>query len=95
MKKILITVILLFALSFSFGTFKVLADPAAPDNDTQPTLPQDESQSHDKVATEQISSPQFYSEDSKITFLKGLAAGGAVGIIVGGVIVWFYKKKNY
>lgn len=100
MKKIFTLFIFLAIPSFfTLGIYStVSANGVAPENtvlqeNEQPDLPQTQEEAEQKEATQQISSPQFYDETSQQSFIKGIGAGFAIGVIIGGVIVWFFKKK--
>ncbi len=73
---------------------KIIAAASNNTDNNDVVLPQNESQVKDNPSNlQQISSPEFYSEDNSQSFIKGVAVGFIVGIIIGGVVVFFYKKK--
>jgi hypothetical protein len=43
----------------------------------------------------QISEPQNMEKIKKDQFIKGSLVGGAFGVIVGGIFVWFFKESLF
>lgn len=100
-KTIILTIFLSFAsflilnpLTTIFAQQEEVLETKVEEENDIPQLPQTEEEAAEKDSTtQQISSPQFYAETNSESFVKGIAAGFALGAIVGGVLVWFFKKR--
>lgn len=93
MKKIL-TFVMLFGI-ISFFSLNVYAQDAAPVPEvTEGQLPIGEEQDPNPPVEETPADTQALQDQNQV-FITGIAAGAAIGLVIGAVIAWLLKDKFY
>ncbi len=89
----LFTVIAVFSLLMFSNVSLTWAQEAPPSVEvTEGQLPIGEEQDPNPPAEETEAAP---SEDQNQTFITGVVAGAAIGLVIGAVIAWLLKDKFY
>lgn len=88
MRKLISTAALLIAFAGIFA-FPVMAQTEIDPNAVEPTPEQQET-----ITDNVVAGGKYTDSDKNNFFLMGGAAGAAIGLVIGGMVVWFVKPED-